>query len=74
LWREAKCLVELGIPTSEALLAVTKHPAELLGLSDEIGTLESGKLADVISVRGDPLTEITALRDVRMVMKAGTQC
>jgi imidazolonepropionase-like amidohydrolase len=71
LWREARCLVALGASCAEALLAVTKHPAELLGLSNKVGTLEPGKLADVISLCGDPLTDITALRDVGMVMKAG---
>ena len=71
LWREAKHLTAIGVSTRDALLAVTKNSAELLGMADEIGTLEAGKLADVISVHGDPLADITALRNVGLVMKAG---
>jgi imidazolonepropionase-like amidohydrolase len=71
LWREAKHLTAIGVPAREALLAVTKNSAELLGMADDIGTLESGKLADIISVHGDPLADITALRKVGLVMKEG---
>ena len=71
LWREAKHLTGIGASTQHALLAVTKNGAQLLGMADRVGTLEPGKLADVISVRGDPLEDITALRDVKLVMKAG---
>lgn len=71
LWREAKYLVHLGCSTKDALLAVTKNSAQLLGMGDRIGTLEAGKYADVISVAGNPLEDITALKNVKMVMKAG---
>ena len=71
LWREAKHLVGIGASTQEALLAVTKNGAELLRMEDQIGTLEPGKRADIISVQGDPLTDIEALRNVRLVMKDG---
>jgi imidazolonepropionase-like amidohydrolase len=71
LWKEPKYLVQIGAAPRDALLAVTRHSAELLGLADEIGTLEPGKFADLIAVRGDPLSDITALRNVRMIMKGG---
>lgn len=71
LWREAKLLVDIGASPQDALLAVTKNGAELLGIADRLGTLEAGKLADIISVAGDPLVDMAALRDVRLVMKAG---
>ena len=73
LWKEVKYLVELGASNSEALMAVTKNNAELLGMEDLIGTLEKGKLADIISVKGDPLKDITVLKDVSLVMKDGKQ-
>jgi len=73
LWKEVKYLVHLGASNAEALLAVTKNSAELLGMEDSIGTIEKGKLADIISVKGDPLKDITILKDVSLVMKDGQQ-
>ena len=73
LWKEVKYLVHLGASNAEALLAVTKNSAELLGMEDSIGTIEKGKLADIISVKGDPLKDITVLKDVSLVMKGGQQ-
>jgi len=73
LWKEVKYLVELGASNSEALMAVTKNNAELLGMEDLIGTLEKGKLADIISVKGDPLKDVTVLENVNLVMKSGRQ-
>ena len=74
LWKEVKYLVSImGASNTEALLAVTKNSAELLGMEDSIGTIEKGKLADVISVKGDPLKDITVLKDVSLVMKGGQQ-
>ena len=73
LWKEAKYLVEIGASTVEALLAVTKNSADLLGMEDTIGTIEKGKFADIISVQGDPLQDITVLKNIGLVMKAGQQ-
>jgi imidazolonepropionase-like amidohydrolase len=58
-----------------ALVAATKTSAELLGLDDRIGTLEEGKLADLVIFDGDPLTDIKFLQDtarVHVVMTGGT--
>jgi imidazolonepropionase-like amidohydrolase len=54
-----------------ALKAATTVDAELLGLAKSIGTLEAGKLADVVAVPGDPLADITATERVSFVMKEG---
>ncbi|MCL4395518.1 MAG: amidohydrolase family protein [Chloroflexi bacterium] len=71
LWREAKHLRALGVSAQDTLLAVTRNNAILLGLDDQIGTLEPGKLADIISIQGDPLNDMASLRNVGLVMKAG---
>ena len=65
----------LGAKEMDVILQATKIAAEALGLEDKIGTLEKGKLADVIVVNGNPLKDITVLRDVsniRIVMKEGS--
>jgi imidazolonepropionase-like amidohydrolase len=68
---EARALIEAGWSPMEALQALTVRGAEVCGLEDKVGTLEVGKLADIIAVDGDPLTDIAALRAVPFVMKAG---
>ena len=60
-----------GVPPADVLRAATVEGAELLGWSDRIGTLEAGKLADVVAVDGDPLADVAALRKVSFVMKGG---
>lgn len=72
LWLECKYFIEeIGASNMQALFAVTRDSAALLGLADEIGTLEAGKCADIICVDGDPLEDISALSRVRMVMRGG---
>ncbi|MBZ4416541.1 amidohydrolase family protein [Myxococcus sp. RHSTA-1-4] len=68
---EFALLVEAGLPPAEALRAATVNAAELLGVSDRLGTLEPGKLADVVAVPGNPLQDIRATRKVFFVMKEG---
>ena len=68
---EFKCLVEAGLPPMEAIVAGTKHGAEVLGMENQIGTLEKGKFADLVAVDGNPLENIRLLEDVKFVMKGG---
>jgi imidazolonepropionase-like amidohydrolase len=55
----------------QALHSATAGGAELLGWSDKVGTIEVGKLADIVAVPGDPLADVTRLEQVRFVMKDG---
>ena len=68
---EFSAMVQGGLKPIEALQAASIHAAELLGLSSEIGSLESGKVADVIAVLGDPTNDIHSMQNVVFVMKAG---
>lgn len=69
--REFAMLVEAGFTPMEAIQAGTRVNAELLGWSDRVGTIESGKLADIIAVPGNPLEDITLLEKVSFVMLGG---
>ncbi|HJZ63703.1 MAG TPA: amidohydrolase family protein, partial [Candidatus Acidoferrum sp.] len=64
-------MVDLGMKPIDALKAGTSNDADLLGLADKIGTLESGKLADVVAVPGDPSQNIRQTEHVFFVMKEG---
>jgi len=64
-------MVDLGMTPIDALKSATANDAELLGIAQKVGTLEKGKLADVIAVPGDPITDITATERVSFVMKEG---
>ncbi|WP_168702318.1 metal-dependent hydrolase family protein [Gordonia paraffinivorans] len=72
---ELGCLVKFGGMTPlQAIVAGTKTSAELCGVDDKLGTLEAGKLADVVVVKGDPLADIDSLADqsnILLVLKAG---
>lgn len=64
-------MVDYGMSAAEALKSATVVNAELLGLGKELGTLEAGKVADVVAVRGDVLEDIRATEKVFFVMKDG---
>jgi imidazolonepropionase-like amidohydrolase len=64
-------MVDLGMKPVDALKAGTSADAELLGLADKIGTLEAGKLADIVAVPGDPTQNIRQVERVFFVMKEG---
>ena len=70
--KEFGFMVAGGMPPSDALLAGTVSAAELLGVADKVGTLEKGKLANIVAVRGDPLQDIHLTEQVVFVMKEGT--
>lgn len=62
---------EAGMTPTEIIHAATRNAAELLGMQDRIGTLEPGKLADMIAVPGDPLKDVRVLEHAKFVMKGG---
>src|SRR5213596_775867 len=69
--KEFKLMVDLGMTSIDALKSATANDAELLGIAQKVGTLEKGKLADVIAMPGDPTSDITASEHVSFVMKEG---
>ena len=69
--KEFKLMVDLGMAPIDALKSATANDAELLGIAQKVGTLEKGKLADVIAMPGDPTANITATERVSFVMKEG---
>ena len=68
---ELAVYVSLGMSPLQAIQSATINDADLLGWSDKVGTLESGKWADIIAVDGDPLHDVTTLQHVKFVMKGG---
>ncbi len=71
LWREIKAHVDVGMPPQRAISAATRVNARILGKGAELGTIEPGKFADIIVVRGNPLFDIQALASVEVVVKGG---
>jgi imidazolonepropionase-like amidohydrolase len=68
---EIEWVVKAGMTTAQALVASTRRPAELCDVEDVLGTVEVGKFADLIAVEGNPLQDISALRNVHLVLKEG---
>lgn len=68
---EFEMLVQFGMTPAEAIQAATVNAAELLGIADQVGTLEAGKAADLIAVDADPLADVRVLKQVRYVMRSG---
>ena len=69
--KEFKLMVDLGMTPIDALKSATANDAELLGIGQKVGTLEKGKLADIIAMPGDPILDITATERVSFVMRQG---
>lgn len=70
-WLEFVYMAEAGMPAMEAIQSATVAAADLIGVSDKIGSIEKGKLADIIAVEGDPVKDIQAMGKVSFVMKDG---
>ena len=69
--KELEWMVQAGMSPAQVIQAGTRHAAELLGQLDELGTLEAGKLADLIILDGDPLQDISVIHNIEVVIKGG---
>ena len=69
--REAEYYVEAGMTPLQSLQSATIAPARMLGVERELGSIAAGKLADLVAVAGDPTRDISALRNIKFVMKDG---
>ena len=69
--KEFVYMTEVGMPPMEAIQSATINAAKLLRIDDTLGSVEVGKIADLIAVKGNPLEDITVMNDVNFVMKNG---
>ena len=65
-------MVKFGMTPGQAIRSATSSAADLIGRSQDVGTIEPGKYADIIAVQSDPLADVRALEHVDFVMKGGT--
>lgn len=70
-WMEFGYMIESGMPPMEVIKSATINAAELLGMKDQLGSIEAGKLADIVAVDGDPLKDPAAFGRIVFVMKDG---
>jgi imidazolonepropionase-like amidohydrolase len=68
---EFRFMVEAGMTPMDAIMAATRNAADLLGQSSRLGTIQTGRYADLVAVKGDPLSDIKLLTQVSFVMKDG---
>ena len=69
--KEFSYMVKWGMTPAQAIRSATVTASELLGMQDKVGIIEPGKLADIVAVPGDPLSDISVLEKVDFVMKGG---
>jgi imidazolonepropionase-like amidohydrolase len=69
--REMELMVAYGMRASDVLVAATSGNARIFGLGERLGSVKPGLLADLVAVEGDPTSDISAVRAVRLVMKGG---
>jgi imidazolonepropionase-like amidohydrolase len=70
-WGELELLHQAGLSNRQIIQALTANGAEVCGLGAHTGTLQAGKLADITVVRGDPLTDLSCLKNIRLVSVRG---
>ncbi len=70
-WMEFIYMTEAGMPVLEAIKCATWNAAELIGISDKTGSIEKGKLADIVAVDGDPVKDVQVMGRMKFVMKDG---
>lgn len=63
---------EAGITRADILLSATRYAAELLRMDDALGTLEPGKFADIVAIKGDPLADMAHMANIAFIMKGGS--
>ncbi len=68
---EIECMRDAGMTPLQIIVAATRNAAWVCGRENQLGTLEPGKIADVLVVGGDPLRDLHCLREVRLVLKGG---
>ncbi|MFL6304273.1 MAG: amidohydrolase family protein [Candidatus Sulfotelmatobacter sp.] len=69
--KEFSSMVKFGMTPAQAIRSATSMAAELLGEKESLGTVEAGKLADIVAVPGDPVSDVTVMEKVDFVMKGG---
>ena len=69
--KEFSSMVKFGMTPAQAIRSATSMAAELLGEKESLGTVEAGKLADIVAVPGDPMSDVTIMEKVDFVMKGG---
>ena len=69
--KEIRWMREAGMSPSEIIIAATKNAATVCGIEKELGTLEPGKVADILVIDGNPLKDLTNLTKVRLVIRGG---
>jgi imidazolonepropionase-like amidohydrolase len=69
--QEFPVMVKFGMSPMDSIKAATSRAADLLDMSGQLGVIAPGALADVVAVIGDPLSDVSVLKDVRFVMKDG---
>ena len=70
-WKEFVYMVQYGMPAMKTIESATIKAAELLGIASELGSIEVGKIADLIAINGDPLKDISTMKNISFVMKDG---
>lgn len=69
--KEFALMVKYGMTPNQAIRAATQTAAELLEMSEEVGSIEPGKWADIVAAPGDPLANVQVLENIKFVMKGG---
>jgi imidazolonepropionase-like amidohydrolase len=69
--KEFEYMVEAGMRPMDAILSATRAAADLIGRSNDVGSIQTGRYADLVAVKGDPIVDIKLLQKVSFVMKAG---
>jgi imidazolonepropionase-like amidohydrolase len=69
--RQFPIMVQRGMTPMQAIQAATSVAARFMGWEDRVGSLQPGRVGDLIAVRGDPLADVSALQDVQAVVKGG---